>query len=280
MAGTGHRTHERDRTARAVLQRRRRHRAVPGVGSRHQRGVDPGATPSSGPSWSPSGPPPSAGAPVTPSPTTTGMLPTLAWRLTKGDITTKLDGSYVFDAAGSGTEITYHLEVELRVPIPGFIKMRAQSRIMTTALRDLKAGSKQRRDRSRDRHPRVRVALGPDPGRRHRGHQDPGGGHSTPPDSWSPRPGCPPPIPRPPTPRTPTPRPQSDVPGAAVADAVGQVVAQLDPAGGSAGPAPVGVGTFPGCSTIGDSWCLRPTCRAPSVRVWPTCWRPACRAAR
>lgn len=64
----------------------------------------------------------------------------LAWRLTQGDITSKLDGSYVFDAAeGGGTDITYHLEVELRVPIPGFIKMRAQSRIMATALRDLKA---------------------------------------------------------------------------------------------------------------------------------------------
>lgn len=64
----------------------------------------------------------------------------LAWRLTKGDITTKLDGSYVFDEAdGGGTDISYHLEVELRVPIPGFIKMRAQSRIMSTALRDLKA---------------------------------------------------------------------------------------------------------------------------------------------
>lgn len=64
----------------------------------------------------------------------------LAWRLTHGDITTKLDGSYVFESAeGGGTDIKYHLEVELRVPIPGFIKMRAQSRIMTTALRDLKA---------------------------------------------------------------------------------------------------------------------------------------------
>lgn len=64
----------------------------------------------------------------------------LAWRLTQGDITSKLDGSYVFDAAeGGGTDITYHLEVELRVPIPGFIKMRAASRIMSTALRDLKA---------------------------------------------------------------------------------------------------------------------------------------------
>jgi ribosome-associated toxin RatA of RatAB toxin-antitoxin module len=64
----------------------------------------------------------------------------LAWKLTKGDITSKLDGSYVFDPGdGTGTDITYHLEAELRVPIPGFIKMRAQSRIMSTALRELKA---------------------------------------------------------------------------------------------------------------------------------------------
>ena len=64
----------------------------------------------------------------------------LSWKLTKGDITSKLDGSYVFDAGeGSGTLVTYHLEAELRVPIPGFIKMRAQSRIMSTAMRELKA---------------------------------------------------------------------------------------------------------------------------------------------
>ncbi len=64
----------------------------------------------------------------------------LTWRLTKGDITSKLDGSYVFDPDGDGgTDITYHLEVELRVPIPGFIKMRAQGRIMSTALRELRA---------------------------------------------------------------------------------------------------------------------------------------------
>jgi ribosome-associated toxin RatA of RatAB toxin-antitoxin module len=64
----------------------------------------------------------------------------LAWRLTKGDIMTKLDGSYVFDASDDGgTDVTYHLEAELRVPLPGFIKMRAQSRIMSTAMRELKA---------------------------------------------------------------------------------------------------------------------------------------------
>jgi ribosome-associated toxin RatA of RatAB toxin-antitoxin module len=64
----------------------------------------------------------------------------LAWRQTRGDIATKLDGRYVFEpAVGGGTDVTYHLEVELRVPIPGFIKLRAASRIMSTALRELKA---------------------------------------------------------------------------------------------------------------------------------------------
>lgn len=64
----------------------------------------------------------------------------LSWRLTKGDITTRYDGRYEFSPIGDGrTEITYHLEVELRVPIPGFIRMRAQSRIVSTALRELRA---------------------------------------------------------------------------------------------------------------------------------------------
>jgi ribosome-associated toxin RatA of RatAB toxin-antitoxin module len=64
----------------------------------------------------------------------------LAWVQTRGDITSKLDGRYVFTADGDGgTEVTYHLEVEMKVPLPGFIKMRAQSRIMSIALRELKA---------------------------------------------------------------------------------------------------------------------------------------------
>ncbi len=65
---------------------------------------------------------------------------TLSWTLTQGDITTKWDGSYVFEPNGDGgTDVTYHVEAELRVPIPGFIKMRATSRIMATAMRELKA---------------------------------------------------------------------------------------------------------------------------------------------
>jgi len=64
----------------------------------------------------------------------------LAWKLVAGDLTSKLDGDYRFTATDDGgTEITYSLEAELRVPLPGFIKRRAQSRIVRTALEELKA---------------------------------------------------------------------------------------------------------------------------------------------
>jgi len=64
----------------------------------------------------------------------------LSWVQTQGDITSKLDGQYVFTPSpDGGTEVTYHLVVEMKVPLPGFIKMRAQSRIMSIALRELRA---------------------------------------------------------------------------------------------------------------------------------------------
>ena len=48
---------------------------------------------------------------------------TIAWRQIRGDLTAKLDGAYTFDDAGEGrTQVTYVLEVELRVPLPGFHK--------------------------------------------------------------------------------------------------------------------------------------------------------------
>jgi hypothetical protein len=65
---------------------------------------------------------------------------TLAWVQTDGDVTRKLDGSYVFEPnAAGGTDMTYHLVAELKVPIVGFIKRRAEHRILGTALRELKA---------------------------------------------------------------------------------------------------------------------------------------------
>jgi ribosome-associated toxin RatA of RatAB toxin-antitoxin module len=65
----------------------------------------------------------------------------LAWRLVEGDITRKLDGSYELepvDGDPERTRVTYHLEVDLRVPLPGFVKRRAEARIVSTALRSLR----------------------------------------------------------------------------------------------------------------------------------------------
>jgi ribosome-associated toxin RatA of RatAB toxin-antitoxin module len=64
----------------------------------------------------------------------------LSWVQVAGDITRRLDGSYQLAPAGDGsTEITYRLVVDLKVPLPGFVKRRAEGRIMGTALRELKA---------------------------------------------------------------------------------------------------------------------------------------------
>jgi ribosome-associated toxin RatA of RatAB toxin-antitoxin module len=64
----------------------------------------------------------------------------LSWVLERGDIMRKLDGRYVFEPAdaGNATDVTYHLEVELIIPIPGFIKRRAEGKIMHTALDELR----------------------------------------------------------------------------------------------------------------------------------------------
>ena len=66
----------------------------------------------------------------------------LSWRLLDGDITRRLDGSYRFstlDDDPSRTEVVYELEVELVIPLPSFVKRRAESKIVHTALRELKA---------------------------------------------------------------------------------------------------------------------------------------------
>jgi len=63
----------------------------------------------------------------------------LAWKLLKGDITRKLDGYYEFVDGPEGVDVTYVLEAELILPLPGFIKRRTQLKIMHTALKELKS---------------------------------------------------------------------------------------------------------------------------------------------
>ena len=63
----------------------------------------------------------------------------LVWRLLRGDIMRTIDGAYHFAAASDGgTDVQYDLAIELVVPLPGFVKRRAEVRILNT-LRELKS---------------------------------------------------------------------------------------------------------------------------------------------
>lgn len=57
----------------------------------------------------------------------------LAWRMAKGDIMRAVDGAYMFAPSESGgVVLTYNLSIDLIVPLPGFVKRRAEVRILNT----------------------------------------------------------------------------------------------------------------------------------------------------
>jgi hypothetical protein len=65
----------------------------------------------------------------------------VSWRLVKGDIMQAIDGTYSFTPSISdpdGTDVVYVLSIELVVPLPGFVKRRAEVRILNT-VKELKA---------------------------------------------------------------------------------------------------------------------------------------------
>jgi len=67
------------------------------------------------------------------------QLPTrLSWQMVDGDIMRSIVGSYQFTESGATTRIDYGLEIELVLPLPGFVKRRAEKRILST-LKELKA---------------------------------------------------------------------------------------------------------------------------------------------
>ena len=62
----------------------------------------------------------------------------LAWHMVRGDIMRSIEGAYHFTpTADGGTEVRYDLAIELVVPLPGFVKRRAEVRILNT-VRELK----------------------------------------------------------------------------------------------------------------------------------------------
>ncbi len=64
----------------------------------------------------------------------------ISWELVKGDIAKKLEGFYEFEPAPEpkgATVLTFRLAVELAIPLPGFVKRRAESRIAHVAIDDM-----------------------------------------------------------------------------------------------------------------------------------------------
>jgi uncharacterized membrane protein len=59
----------------------------------------------------------------------------LSWELTEGDIVKAIDGAYRFEPSETlegGTDVTYDLSIELIIPMPGFLKRRAEARILNS----------------------------------------------------------------------------------------------------------------------------------------------------
>lgn len=64
--------------------------------------------------------------------------PDVAWELESGEMLTQLDGAYVLEDQAGGTRVTYSLDVDITMPVPGFLKKRAARTILDTGLRGLK----------------------------------------------------------------------------------------------------------------------------------------------
>jgi carbon monoxide dehydrogenase subunit G len=60
------------------------------------------------------------------------------WQLVRATMQKSQQGSYVLVPRGASTEVTYHLAVDLVIPMLGMLKRKAEKVIMDTALKELK----------------------------------------------------------------------------------------------------------------------------------------------
>lgn len=66
----------------------------------------------------------------------------MSWTMIEGDLTSRLEGTYVFEPSTVGpaeTDVTFELFVDLAVPLPGFVKRRAEDKILDAALARFRA---------------------------------------------------------------------------------------------------------------------------------------------
>ncbi|MFE0720607.1 SRPBCC family protein [Streptomyces rochei] len=62
----------------------------------------------------------------------------VSWTLVKSQMLRSLDGFYLLKPVGTGTEVTYRLTVDVKIPMLGMIKRKAEKVIIDRALAGLK----------------------------------------------------------------------------------------------------------------------------------------------
>jgi len=63
---------------------------------------------------------------------------TLSWTLVEATILKAMDGAYRLRRTRGGTEVTYMLSVDVRMPMLGMLRRKAEKTIIDTALNELK----------------------------------------------------------------------------------------------------------------------------------------------
>ena len=62
----------------------------------------------------------------------------VSWKLVEGTLLRAMDGAYELVAKGPATAVTYHLTVDVNMPMIGLFKRKAEKTIVDGALKNLK----------------------------------------------------------------------------------------------------------------------------------------------
>ena len=62
----------------------------------------------------------------------------VSWTLVSAQVLKAMNGSYTLDVDGAGTAVTYRLSVDVKIPMIGMLKRKAEKVIIDTALKELK----------------------------------------------------------------------------------------------------------------------------------------------
>ncbi len=62
----------------------------------------------------------------------------VSWALVSAQVLKAMDGSYTLATQGAGTKVTYRLAVDVKIPMIGLLKRKAEKVVIDTALKELK----------------------------------------------------------------------------------------------------------------------------------------------